>query len=64
MQNFGQKYPERVSLGEIMHKEEDNIRMSLEGTGYKGLNSSVLGYGVIEGPCEHNNEPLISRIDG
>jgi hypothetical protein len=64
MQNFGQKYPERASLGEIMHKEEDNIKMSLEGTGYKGLNSSVSGYGVVEGPCEHNNEPLIYRIDG
>lgn len=49
-------------LGKL-HKEEDNIKMSLEGTGYKGLNSSVSGYGIVEGPCEHNNEPLISRID-
>jgi hypothetical protein len=38
--------------------------MSLEGTGCEGLNSSVLGCGVVVGPCEHNNEPLISRIGG
>jgi hypothetical protein len=38
--------------------------MSLGGTGCEGLNSSVLGYGVVVGPCEHDNEPLISRIGG
>ena len=42
----------------------DNIKVSLDGTGREGLNSSVLGYGVVVGPCEHDNEPLISRIGG
>lgn len=59
-----QKYPERASLGEIIHKKEDNIKMSLEGTGCEGLKSSVSRYGVVVGPCEHNNEHLISRISG
>jgi len=38
--------------------------MSLEGTGCEGLNSPVSGYGVVVSPCEHDNEPLISRIGG
>jgi hypothetical protein len=38
--------------------------MSLEGTGYEGLNSHISEYGVVVSPCEHDNEPLISRIGG
>jgi hypothetical protein len=38
--------------------------MSLEGTCCEGLNSSVSGYSEVVGPCEHDNEPLISRIGG
>lgn len=38
--------------------------MYLEGIGCERLNSSVSGYDVVAGPCEHENEPLISRIGG
>jgi hypothetical protein len=46
-------------LGTPRRRWEDNIRMDLkrDRMGWYGLDSSGSGQGLVEGPCEHGNEP-------